>query len=293
MTMAREVTARIARADVVAAVGAPPRHRPRWALAALGVLAVLLIAAAVAALAGAFSGGDAPAVADRTFTVTPAAAGLPVAPPSALQVPPPRELSRVQRGTAIWAAVLRPTRARLSPSGTAPTVARIAATTPEGTDTILRILGRRRDATGRLWARVSLATAPNGSTGWVPRSAVGALQVADAHLVVDRAARVATLVRDGRVLLRVPVGVGRPESPTPAGEFYVRVRLRGYDDPAYGPVAFGTSARSAAHGYVGIQGTDRPELIPGAVSDGGVLLRDGDAARLGELMPVGTPVTVR
>ena len=103
----------------------------------------------------------------------------------------------------------------------------------------------------------------------------------------------ATLVRDGRVVLRVPVGVGRPDSPTPAGSFYVRSRLRDHDDPAYGAVAFGTSARSADGGYIGIQGTDQPDLVPGAVSDGGVLLRDEDAARLSDLMPAGTPVTVR
>jgi lipoprotein-anchoring transpeptidase ErfK/SrfK len=289
MTMAREVTARIARPDVVAAAGAPPRHGRRRAIAALGVLAVLAVAAAVAALAGAFA-GDAPPPRPAAL-VSPAAARLPAAPASALQIPEPARLSRVQRGTALWAAVLRPTPARRSPSPDAAVVTRVAATTPEGTDTILRVLGRRRDAAGGLWVRVSLAIAPAGATGWVPRSALGALQVADAHLVVDRAARVATLVRDGRVLLRAPVTVGAPSTPTPAGEFYVRVRLRGYDDPAYGAAAFGLSARSPDGGFVGIQGTDRP--VPDAVSEGGVLLRNADVERLYELMPAGTPVTVR
>ena len=95
-----------------------------------------------------------------------------------------------------------------------------------------------------------------------------------------------------------PVGVGKPESPTPGGEFYVRNRLSGFGDPFYGPVAFGTSARSAvltdwpAGGFVGIHGTDRPDLLPGRVSHGCIRLRNADVLALGRLMPVGTPVRV-
>jgi lipoprotein-anchoring transpeptidase ErfK/SrfK len=295
MSTARDVTAKVSRPDVVASAGAGGRgrHRRGPLFAGLALLLLVAIAAGVAALAGAFSGGDDAAAPHRTFTITRAAAGLPAAPPSGLRVSRPARLSRTQQGTATWAALLRATTARREPSATAPAVARIPAATPEGTDTIVRVLGRRRGADGELWTRVSLAIAPNGSTGWVPRSALGALHAADAHLIVDRAQRLATLVRDGRVLLRVPVGVGAAATPTPAGEFYVRSRLGGYDDPSYGPAAFGTSARSAGGGYVGIQGTDRPDLLPGAVSGGSVLLRDADITRLYRLMRAGTPVTIR
>jgi len=87
--------------------------------------------------------------------------------------------------------------------------------------------------------------------------------------------------------------------PTPTGRFYVRNRLTRFASPTYGPVAFGTSARSAtltdwpAGGYVGIHGTDRPEILPGRVSHGCVRLRNADVLRLSRLMPVGTPVAVR
>ena len=96
-----------------------------------------------------------------------------------------------------------------------------------------------------------------------------------------------------------PIGVGEARYPTPAGEFYVRVRLLGFGDPFYGPVAFGTSARSETltdwpgGGFIGIHGTDRPELIPGRVSHGCVRLRNADVVRLARLMPLGTPVTIR
>ena len=66
--------------------------------------------------------------------------------------------------------------------------------------------------------------------------------------------------------------IGTDAAPTPAGQFYVRVVLSRYASPFYGPVAFGTSARSAvltdwpAGGFVGIHGTDQPELDPRAAS---------------------------
>ena len=105
-------------------------------------------------------------------------------------------------------------------------------------------------------------------------------------------------MRAGRVVLRAPVGIGLPTSPTPRGEFYVRDRLERYASPFYGPLAFGTSARSnlsewPAGGFVGIHGTDQPQLVPGSVSRGCIRMRNADIERLGRLMPVGTPLTIR
>jgi lipoprotein-anchoring transpeptidase ErfK/SrfK len=64
-------------------------------------------------------------------------------------------------------------------------------------------------------------------------------------------------------------------------------------------VAFGTSARSSvltdwpAGGYVGIHGTDEPDLLPGRVSHGCIRMRNADIVRLARLMPMGTPLTIR
>jgi lipoprotein-anchoring transpeptidase ErfK/SrfK len=99
-------------------------------------------------------------------------------------------------------------------------------------------------------------------------------------------------------VLRVPVAVGAPGWETPPGTFYVRNRLSRYRSPAYGPVAFGTSARSPtatdwpAGGFVGIHGTDQPDLIPGRVSHGCIRMRNADIRALARLMPVGTPVVI-
>ena len=82
-------------------------------------------------------------------------------------------------------------------------------------------------------------------------------------------------------------------------DFYVRDMLTRYRSPFYGPLAFGTSARSSVltdwpgGGFIGIHGTDTPELLPGRVSHGCIRLRNEDILKLGRLMPVGTPVTIR
>ena len=54
----------------------------------------------------------------------------------------------------------------------------------------------------------------------------------------------------------------------------------------------GPTPQGRQGGFVGIHGTDRPELLPGRVSHGCIRMRNPDILRLGRLMPVGTPVTI-
>jgi lipoprotein-anchoring transpeptidase ErfK/SrfK len=151
---------------------------------------------------------------------------------------------------------------------------------------------------GVLWERVGLAVLPNGTQGWVPRTALGGWSFVDTRLVVDRKRLTATLLRAGRMIFRAPIAIGAPGTPTPAGRFYVRDRLSGFANPIYGPLAFGTNARSPTltdwpgGGVVGIHGTDQPNLIPGRVSHGCIRLTNAAILRLGKLMPVGTAVTI-
>jgi lipoprotein-anchoring transpeptidase ErfK/SrfK len=146
---------------------------------------------------------------------------------------------------------------------------------------------------------VRLAVLPNGTTGWVPRAALGGYGTVDTRLDIDLRRLRATLYRASRAVLRLPVGVGLTGWDTPRGSFYIRDRLTRYRSPTYGPVAFGTSARSPtatdwpAGGYIGIHGTDQPGLIPGRISHGCIRLRNADILRLARLMAPGTPVTIR
>jgi lipoprotein-anchoring transpeptidase ErfK/SrfK len=174
-------------------------------------------------------------------------------------------------------------------------VARVGTRTPEGTTNIVRVAVPGHG----LWIRVSLPVLPNGTTGWVPRAALGGYGAVTTRLIIDRSRLTATLLRGGRRVFRAPIGIGAASNPTPAGEFYVRDELTRYRSPSYGPLAFGTSARSTtvtdwpAGGYVGIHGTNEPWLLPGRVSHGCVRMRNADIVRLARLMPVGTPISIR
>jgi lipoprotein-anchoring transpeptidase ErfK/SrfK len=197
-----------------------------------------------------------------------------------------------------WANVLRPVAARSAPDPEARIVGRLSRRTPEGTSNLVLVVGNAAGA-GLLWAKVRLPVLPANTTGWIPRQALGGYRVVQTRLVVDRAALTATLFRNGKRVFRARVGVGQPRWPTPSGEFYIRNRLHDYESSFYGPLAFGTSARSTvltdwpAGGFVGIHGTDRPELLPGQVSHGCIRMRNEDILVLGRLMPVGTPLTVK
>lgn len=257
---------------------------------ALGVAATPVLAALVAVVVSAHS-APLPLAADQTPV-------LPASPAPGLRVPVPVGLPS-SRTITYWASVRSAVFARAAPSARAERVARLPTKTPEGTANIVLVLGRRRDRAGRVWIRVRLAILPNGSTGWVPRRALGVYGIVRTRLVVDVERLSATLLRDGRRIFQAPIGVGKSGSPTPKGQFYVRDMLTNYRSPFYGPVAFGTSARSnlltdwPRGGYVGIHGTNAPALLPGHVSHGCIRLRNQDIVKLARLMPVGTPVSIR
>jgi hypothetical protein len=222
---------------------------------------------------------------------------LPASPEPALDVPDPAPLEK--GGASTWAPVRRTAFAHTRPSRKADVVVRLDPRTPEDTANIVLVLGRRRAADGRLWVHVRLPVLPNDRTGWVPRAALGGYGVVHTRLVVDREQLVATLLRGRRPVFRARIGVGKPAWPTPKGRFYIRNRLTSYESPFYGPLAFGTSARSPTltdwpdGGFIGIHGTNQPELLPGRVSHGCIRMRNEDILELGRQMPIGTPVTIR
>jgi hypothetical protein len=197
------------------------------------------------------------------------------------------------------AILLRGVAALARPSEDARVVGRLKARTPEGVPHVVYLASGLIDNSGRYWLRVPLPVLPNGTMGWIPRDAVGAFSAVDTHLVIDRARFRATLYKRGRRIFQSIVGVGEPRWPTPPGRFYVRERLTGFTDPIYGHLAFGTNGRSTVltdwpgGGFVGIHGTNQPQILPGRVSHGCVRLRNQAIRRLDRLMRVGTPVTIR
>jgi lipoprotein-anchoring transpeptidase ErfK/SrfK len=234
---------------------------------------------------------------DPGVTLLPAKSAASLPPPAhGFAIPRPRELTGDGAVTR-WAPVIQATEARRAPSFASRVVTPVGRLTPEGTTNLVDADGEVTRE-GQTWVRVRPAVLPDGLIGWVPRRALGGWSFVNTRAVIDRAALTFTLYRDRSIVFRAPVGIGTSSTPTPAGHFYVRDRLTAYASPEYGPVAFGTSARSPyetdwpAGGFIGIHGTDQPGLIPGRISHGCVRLKNAAILALAKLMPVGTPVTI-
>jgi hypothetical protein len=282
---------------------ARPRSSAEAACAAVGILLAAASAScghAEQATVGATAASrDAAAPEAPAHQRTAPAAGAAADHAAALPSPAARVVSRPGH-TSRYAFVDRPVRVRVTPRRTARSLGRLTTRTPDHTDELVLVLRTTTAADGSRWLQVRTPLKPAGTTGWVPRAALSRLGAVDTWLVVDRRRLTARLVRNGRVVFRAPVAIGKASTPTPPGRFYVRDRLLGL--PAggiYGPIAFGTSASSdtvtdwPGGSIVGIHGTDEPQRIPGRVSHGCIRLRNAAIRRLSGLMPVGTPVTIR
>jgi lipoprotein-anchoring transpeptidase ErfK/SrfK len=263
----------------------PGRGSARIALVA-GVVAALVVTLVAVRFASSSTASD-----------DPDGAPLPAPTAPAFAIPTPRGLAG-EGAASRWATVARAVSVRETADPASGVIASLSPRTPEDTTNVVLVEGSTTDDTGRLWTAVRVPALPQNVTGWVPRNALGANSFVRTRLVVDLDELRATLLRDGRPVFEAGIGIGAPAFPTPRGEFYVRSKLRSLS-PFYGPLAFGTSARSPVltdwpdGGFIGVHGTNRPELLPGRVSHGCIRMRNEDILELGRLMPVGTPVTIR
>jgi len=244
-----------------------------------------------------FDGGDV----SRTLMIRVGRANHPPpgSPNPAGVFPQRRVLSDRGSETYHWAFVRHHTVARTGPSRSARGIVPITFRTPELYRNAIQVMNQVTYKGGKTWVRIRLAVLPNSTTGWVPRGALASLQTVHTRMVIVQRALRATLYRRGKPIFSAPIGVGQPGTPTPRGEFYVREKLSGYSAPTYGPRAFGLNAKSATltdwpgGGFIGIHGTDAPQILPGRVSHGCVRMRNPAILRLFRLMPLGTPVSIR
>lgn len=132
------------------------------------------------------------------------------------------------------AVALAPVRRR--PSVQAATIARLHYVTEDGPLETYLALESRVDATGRTWVHIRIPGRPNGRTGWVDSDDLGPLFAVTTLLRVDRGTLRATLYNGGRRIWSSRIGVGKPSTPTPAGRFWIRTRLKGLGNgTSYGP----------------------------------------------------------
>ena len=224
------------------------------------------------------------------------AAPAPVAP----EAPPRAVVTRLSNLHSVtrWAYTESDAVIRAAPSPRARPVGRLRFLTPDDQAELYDVLAAAKTPRAGSWLQVEVPARPNGRRGWVPRPALSSLHVVHSYLLVDQGSLRATLFREGRAIFSAPVGVGKPSTVTPGGEFYVLEKLRSIGSPIYGPFAIGTSAYAPTlsewpgGGVVGIHGTNEPQLIPGRPSHGCIRMRDADITRLWSLIGLGTPIEI-
>lgn len=195
-----------------------------------------------------------------------------------------------------WAHVYTLAKIRRKANRFAPSIGRLRYQTEDELPEVYIALRSKLDSRKRVWIQIRVPGRPNGRKGWVPRESLGPLYVVRTHLRVNRTTLQATLYRRGRKIWSSPIGVGAASTPTPAGKYWIRERLKALGG-AYGPWAFGTAAYSSLSewpggGVIGIHGTNQPELIPGRPSHGCIRVPNHKIEQLVKLMPVGTPVEI-
>ncbi|MGI8699015.1 MAG: L,D-transpeptidase family protein [Mycobacteriales bacterium] len=149
------------------------------------------------------------------------------------------------------------------------------------------------------WLQVYLPTRPNGSTGWVRAGDVSIAGLPHRLDVLQRSHQL-RLYRFGKLSKTYPIAVGKADTPTPGGTFYLKELIRPTNGGGlYGPYAFGLSGFSDAlssfgggEAVIGLHGTNDESSIGRDVSHGCIRLHNADITALAKLLPLGTPVRI-
>lgn len=165
---------------------------------------------------------------------------------------------------------------------------------PSGAPLTLLVVEQQGD-----WLQVLLPVRPNGSVGWVSAADV-VVEGVPYRLDVRTAEHEVDLYDHDRLVRTYPIGIGKQDTPTPGGTFYLKELLRPPNpDGDYGPYAYGLSGFSTTletfaggEAVIGLHGTNDPASIGQDVSYGCIRLRNEDITELAQLLPLGTPVRI-
>lgn len=155
-----------------------------------------------------------------------------------------------------------------------------------------------KDGEGYTWYQVLLPEKPNGVKGWVRAS-----QVTTDELTHDVRIYLADhrldLYESGQLVKSYKIGVGKVETPSPLGEFYVVEKVVPPNQEGdYGVLAMGTTAFSETiqnwpgRAQVGIHGTNEPDTVGRDTTHGCIRLYNQDITELGQVVHLGTPVFI-
>jgi lipoprotein-anchoring transpeptidase ErfK/SrfK len=151
------------------------------------------------------------------------------------------------------------------------------------------------------FVQIGLDARPNGSAGWVPRSSV-TLALTAYRIEVSISKRSLTLYQGGQSVYSAPVGVGKPQWPTPIGRTFVDavVATPKFQVYIYGPTVVVLGAHSdvftdfdGGDGTVAIHGyPSDPGSTKGVASSHGCVRASPATINAIDVVPLGTPVDV-
>jgi lipoprotein-anchoring transpeptidase ErfK/SrfK len=150
------------------------------------------------------------------------------------------------------------------------------------------------------WLNVLLPIRPNGVSGWIKASDV-TLGQSDFEIKIELVAHKLTLYKLGQPILESGTVIGKENTPTPPGKFYVTdpIDLRTNPNAGYGVYALGISGYSdvltsfkGGPGQLAVHGTNNPGEVGFNISNGCVRVPNDIIMQLALQAPLGTPVTI-
>jgi lipoprotein-anchoring transpeptidase ErfK/SrfK len=171
---------------------------------------------------------------------------------------------------------------------------RLHSPNPDGAPRVFLVTDRQPG-----WLHVLLPIQPNGSQGWIATSQVSTAKTSY-WVQVLRSGHRLKVFRGKETLLSTPAAIGKTDTPTPGGAYYLTELLQPPNPKgAYGPYAYGLSGQSTAmtqfNGHdpvIGIHGTNQPQLLGTSVSHGCIRVGNTVITRLAKMLPLGTPVQI-
>ena len=193
----------------------------------------------------------------------------------------------------VAARLLRRTQLRASPGGRV--VKTVGRRTEYRSPRVLAVVKRSGDWLGVLTEHVA-----NSRTAWIPISS--AKLVHEPYGIdIDLSKRRLLVRREGHVVRRVRIAIGRPDAKTPTGRFAVTDALRiGGGSTAYGCCALALTGRqpNVPQGWTGgdriaIHGTSNEASIGTPASSGCMRARDADMRWMLKRITLGAHVRIR
>ena len=164
---------------------------------------------------------------------------------------------------------------------------------PLGGPLVLGVVAVRGD-----WVEVTAEALPNGHFAWAKFGRDVRVEPVQWTLRASLSRRRLDVLRHGRLVRTIPVGIGAPGSPTPTGRFAVAEKLTGPFGPAFGCCILALTARqphlpagwnTRITYYVAIHAGSGQGS---AVSAGCLHATEAEVRYLMRTVPLGTPVQI-